>query len=376
MNKPYFLVVAASKGYEPGLSALIHSHRIHHKDMGIKMLIGDCGLDEDFKKQHNGDDIEWIPIHSDRGHIFATKIHRFQIATKQEGSIVGIFDADMYICRSMLNMWKLAESGFIIGGSNASNIRFGSNWDESYGMQVPECWNVKTITSVPTFCDIDQHGDVWSEIYRHKSETNKGADFNLLNIFLCKLGKLDYVIPFSSAAMTGVHHQQVKLGTRIINKADELITENGLELFCVHGRFWEGNWCANLMKPIPKHLARMGIRSSKSKAYQGALQSRDLLQAEFDRYCHWPYDKSVKDATLENVKRETDLYFVESDDLETENLALVEKNLELATRIERLEHELKKIKSRPRMEIRYDDVEILKESVEPKPMPHSGEFDE
>lgn len=340
MSKPYFLVVAASSGYEPGLSALIHSHRIHHKNMGIKMLVGDCDLEENFKRQHDGDDIEWIPIHSNRGHIYATKFERFAIAIRQSGAIVGLFDADMYIVRSMLNFWKIAEAGFIVGGSNASNIRFGSNWNEQYGMEVPEVWNTRTITSVPTFCDIDQHRDIWSEIYRHKMETNKGADFNLLNIFLAKLGKLDDVIPFPSEQCTGVHHFQIKPDTRIIEKAGELLTNNGLELFCVHGRYWQGDWYTNLLKPMPKHCARLGVRSSRSRAYQGAIQSREILKREFDKYCDWPYEWSVKPETEGNIQEQIDTFFTETEDMEADNQALIERNLELVAENQKLRYGL------------------------------------
>lgn len=335
--KDYVAVISASRGYQPGLSAFIHSFRIHHEGMNIKIIVCDCDLEPEFIEQHDGDDIEWIKVSSPHGHVWATKIIRFKIASDLKNSVVAVFDSDMYVCGSLLNYWKIAEAGLIVGGSNGSNIRFGANWNEGYKMEVDECWNTKTLTSVPTFMDIEAHGEVWSEIYRHKLETNAGGDFPLLNIFLCKLGKLDLVIPFGSEMFTGVHHFQLKPDTRIINKAGVLLTSNGLELKVVHGRYWEGNWCHNLMKPIPKHLARMGIRSSKSKAYQGALQSRDILQAEFDKYCHWPYDKSVKDATLANVKREMDLFFTETDDLESENAVLVERNLELIEKVRKLE---------------------------------------
>jgi len=205
MSKQYYAVVSASKGYQPCLSAFINSFRIHHKGQGLHMLIGDCDLEQAFKDKYEGDDITWIPIHSDRGHIWATKFERFRIAVEQTEAVVGVFDADMYVCRSMLNFWKMAEAGFIVGGSNASNIRFGANWNESYQMEVPEIYNTKTITSVPTFMDIERDGDIWGSIYEHKKDTNAGADFNLLNIFLAKLDKLDRVIPFTAAQFTGVH---------------------------------------------------------------------------------------------------------------------------------------------------------------------------
>lgn len=345
MSKPYFAVVAASVGYQPCLSALINSFRIYHDGQGIHILIGDCGLEQEFKDKYDGDDITWIPIHSDRGHIWATKFERFRIAVEQTGAIVGIFDADMYVVRSMLNMWKMAEAGFIVGGSNASNIRFGSDWNEKYGMEVPDVWNTKTITSVPTFMDIDLHGEVWSEIYRHKTETNMGADFNLLNIFICKLNKLEHVIPFSSAQNTGVHHQQVKPSTGIILKAGELLTGNGLELFCVHGRFHSGDWYANLLKPMPKHLARMGIRSKRSRAYQSVLKSRQLLMDEFNKYCDWPYESTVKDATLANIKEQEDLFFTNTATMEEENEKLLKEQEVLRKEIYELKKQLDELGS-------------------------------
>lgn len=341
--KPYYAVIAASKGYQPGLSAFLNSFREHHAGQGIKIVVCDCDLEPAFVEKYSGDDLTWVKVSSEKGHIYATKIHRFRVASELDG-VVGVFDSDMYVVRSMLNFWKMAEAGFIVGGANGSNIRFGENWNEGYSMEVPDVYDTRTITSVPTFMDIERDGEVWRSIYEHKERTNAGADFNLLNIFLAKLDKLDRVIPIPSEQMTGVHHFQIKPDTRVINKAGELLTNNGLELFCVHGRYWEGNWYTNLLKPMPKHCARLGIRSSKSRAYQGAVQSRDILKAEFDRYCDWPYESSIKEATLANLKEQQELFFTESESLEEENAALVKKNETLLDGLRQQGRELRRLK--------------------------------
>ena len=339
--KDYVGIIASDRSYQPGLSAFLTSFRIHHEGMGIKLIVCDYDLEPEFIDHHDGDDIEWVKVNSIHGKTWATKIERFRIASELTDKIVAVFDSDMFVCGSLLNYWKMAEGGLIIGGSNGSNIRFGPDWNEKYKMEVDACWNTKTLTSVPTFMDVSKHGKVWSEIYRHKKETNAGGDFPLLNIFLRKLNKLDKVIPFPSEIFTGVHHFMLKCDTRIINKAGALLTSNGLELKVVHGRYWQGDWYTNLTKNMPKYLARLGIHSSKSKEYQGVLQSQQLLKDEFDKYCDWPYTWSVKPATEANVQEEFDKYFVEPVAMEEQNQALVEKNLELNKRIDDLKREVK-----------------------------------
>jgi hypothetical protein len=336
MSKPYLAVIAASKGYMPGLAAFLNSFRVHHKGMGIKIIACDYDLTDEFREKYAGDDLEYVKVSSHLGNIWATKIERFRVATEQTGCVVGVFDADMFCCGSMLNFWRIAEAGMVVGGSNGSNIQFGSNWDESYKMEVPNVWDYKTITSVPTFMDIDTHGEVWRSLYEHKVETNAGADFNLVNIFLMKLNKMEYIVTIPSEQVTGVHHFQIKPDTRVILKGGKLLTNNGLELLCVHGRYWEGNWYENLMKPIPKHVARLGVRNRKSLAYQGALQSREILKQEFDKYCDWPYVMDTKEATLANVKEQEDLFFTEAPSLEEENALLSELNMDRADRNEKL----------------------------------------
>ena len=343
--KPYYLVAAASKGYQPGLAALLNSFRHHHAGQGIKIVVCDYDLEPAFVEKYSGDDLTWVKVTSEKGNIYATKIHRFRVASELTDGVVGVFDSDMYVVRSMINFWKIAEAGFIVGGANGSNIRFGANWNESYQMDVPEVYNTKTITSVPTFMDVERDGDVWRSIYEHKEATNAGADFNLLNIFLAKLGKLDRVIPFTSAQCTGVHHQQIKESTGIINKAGELLTNNGLELFSVHGRFWSGDWYANLLKPMPKHYARMGIRSSQSKAYQSSLKSRQLLMDEFNKYCDWPYESTVKPETLANVKEQEELFFTETESLEEENAVLVGRNEALLDALDLQKKKIRELES-------------------------------
>ena len=209
---------------------------------------------------------------------------------------------------------------------------------------IPEIFDAKTITSVPTIMDIEKHGnDVWGGLYEHKRLTGAGADFDLVNIFLMKTGRYNDIITIPCECVTGCHHLQIKPETRAYWKGGKLMTMNGLEVLTVHGRFWEGNWYTNLMKPMPKHLARMGIRSMKSKAYQGALESRDILKAEFDKYCDWPYEWSVKAETEANVQHEIDTFFLEGVSMEEQNQQLAEKNIELAERIEELEDEIKVI---------------------------------
>jgi hypothetical protein len=305
----YNCVVSASKGYQPGLSAFIHSFRHYHKDAGIKLYVLDYDLEPEFLEQHINPEDEVIKISHPKGNIWACKIERFRVAS-EIGGVVGVFDSDMWFCGSMLNYFKIADgAGLIVGGANGSNIRFDERYEESYKMTIPNTYNYKTITSVPTIMDTTVHGDIWSSIYKHKEEIGTGADFNLLNIFLIKYNKIDDVVVIPAERVTNIHHFMLKADTGVIMKEGMLLTKNGLQVLMVHGKWWSGDYVENLMKPMPKHFARLGAVGVNTRAYQEALKSRQLLLDDFHRWCKWPHEPTTKQATKDNVQMERDRAF-------------------------------------------------------------------
>ena len=103
--KPYIAVIAASKGYMPGLAAFINSFRIYHEGRNIRIIVCDYDLPDEFKEKYAGPDLEFQKVASRYGNIWATKIERFRVATEQKGAVVGVFDSDMFCCASMYNLW-------------------------------------------------------------------------------------------------------------------------------------------------------------------------------------------------------------------------------------------------------------------------------
>jgi len=278
----YSIVVAGNKGFVLGLTAFLNSFELYHNTSLFQVFILDYDLPEDWKIKQIEErpylKIMGLDKEKYRDHVWACKIERFNFAASLPG-IVGLFDADMYFCASIMPLFKIAEIGLIVAGANGSNFRFHQGWRDKYKIpEIPDMFNYKTITSVPTIMDVDQHGEVWKSIYKHKMSIGIGADFDLTNIFMVVHNKLDYLFVIPSQQVTGIHHFMLKPDTRVRLIDNKLVTTDGLEVLIVHGKWWQPNYREGIMKPIE--------RSYQPKQVKMALESRDILIQEFERYLH------------------------------------------------------------------------------------------
>ena len=275
----WHIVVAASKGYEPGLKAFLNSFA-HYHDPG-RILVHALTLEmNDYEvpawcKRHI---LDWAehPL-GGRNTAWSTKIPRFKYGAELNG-IVMLCDADMFFCSNVDWMFKLAEQGFIVGGSNGSNVRYHNGWREKYKLPIPDFYNYKTICSVPTVMDTSKHGQVWIDLYNHKMPGGEGADFDLQNIFMTLHEKQAAIVALPSQQTTGIHHFMLKPDSRVVRVDGRLVTRDALEVYMVHGKWWQENWRNNLITKM-EHYCKGNL-----SCVQGAVQSRDLLYEEFKRW--------------------------------------------------------------------------------------------
>jgi len=272
----WHIVIAASSGYEPGLKAFLNSFKKYHPESDIIIHCLGLELKQDLIEDYpwvNHVKLDWVNV-VPRNTAWSTKIPRFKYAAELNG-IVMLADADMFFCSSMNNYFKIAEQGFIVAGANGSNFQFGQNWRDKYQIDMPDIFWHKTITSVPTILDTKLHGQVWMDLYNHKMTIGTGADFDLQNIFMAKHNKLDDIVVLPSQQVTGVHHFYLKPDTRIVRKCGKLMTNDGLELLMVHGKWWQEGWFNQLMITMQRYC-------QTEKCIKGAEDSRKTLKQEFD----------------------------------------------------------------------------------------------
>lgn len=283
----YSIVVAGSRGYEPGLRAFLNSFEYYYSGSGIKVHLLTFNLEEEFLEEIEKN---YLKVHStdaqmfkgyERNSAWGTKIPRFKFAAELSG-VVMLADADMFFCSDAMEAYfRIAESGFIVAGANGSNFRFHEDWRKKYKLDVPDFFDYRTITSVPTIMDVGRHGKVWTDLYDYKLNIGIGADFDLQNIFMVMNNKMKDLIVIPSQQVTGIHHFMLKPDTRVIRKEGRLVTMDGLEVFMVHGKWWQDNWKNNLMTKMESYCQKY---CQGERCIRGALDSWRILDEEFKKW--------------------------------------------------------------------------------------------
>lgn len=277
MTKEYSIVVAASVGYIDGLKAFLNSFEYYHgRDIKIYLLSYD--LPKEFLEQKRDINLKVISLDLSQDVAWATKIERFKFASSLSG-VVMMADADMFFCGSMFRYFDIAKLGYIVAGSNGSNIFYGDKYSEKYESELVPFYNHKTITTVPLVLDVKKHGAIWKGVYNHKKGINNSADFDLLNLYMKKLDRLNFIIALPPQQVTNIHHFQLKPNTRVREEGRFLYTEDGLEVLMSHGLWWNEAYVDGLLSTMERYCMDWG-----RKCLIGAEESRDILKRQFEKW--------------------------------------------------------------------------------------------
>lgn len=274
------VVVSASKGYEPGLRALVNSWARYHDVSAYTFHLLNLNLDPDavaHAEEVAGANVVYLTQGNGESHQNVTKIGRFGYAATLDG-IVMLLDADMFFLSSAEALFDIASAGRIVGGANGSIFGFTEAYQRKCAIPVPLGDHIETITSVPTVLDTARYGVIWSEL--HRLRTTGGAtecDFILQNALIRHLGLTDRLWMIPCATATGVHEFDLKLNTRAISRHGRILTEDGLPIITSHGKWWNEKWRAGILKNMARY-ARGDERITTA-----AEQSAAVLYEEFQR---------------------------------------------------------------------------------------------
>ena len=288
----WHIVVAASRGYEPGLRAFLNSFEHYHSEYPKQIKVHILGLElsseflAELQVERWGEHsymqyvpLDWVEHGGQRNTAWSTKIPRFKYGAELQ-DIVMLADADMFFCSNIEHWFKIAETGLIVAGSNGSNVRYHKGFREKYKLPVPDFYNYKTVCSVPTVMDTSLHGQVWLDLYEHKMAGGEGADFDLQNIFMTIHKKQDQIVALPSQQTTGIHHFMLKPDSRVIRVDGRMVTRDGLEVYIVHGKWWQDGWYNNLLVKM-EHFCK-----GNAVCVRGAADSRSILKEEFERWAN------------------------------------------------------------------------------------------
>lgn len=286
------IVVSASKNYFLGMKALLNSFEHYHDTTEYEVYVLSFDLSQeqlDFVESKPYTFVDFInakafPEPYSNNSAWATKIPRFKYAAEKLNGVCMMLDADMFFTANMDMYFDIAAAGFIVGGSNGSNIYFGENYTEKWGEPIEELC-VKTIGSVPTILDLDKYRHIWLEIYETKHNMKPFCDFELLNIMLMKHKYMNRILAIPSQQVTGLHHFQLRPDTRVVEKMGKLFTSDGLEVLMCHGKYWQPNYELGLTRNMTKYAKRFyKDYNEKNPIEIGSNHSLTIIKKQFSRW--------------------------------------------------------------------------------------------
>lgn len=279
----YAFIVGASDNYMEGLVAMFNSLEYHGHTADVILI--PWKLPQEFLDGLGKYSFEVRLFPNDVEHqVLATAIERFRVAYQigTEYEAICLLDADMFFLDNVDLFFEIASKGFIVTGSNGMIIDFGTSYQEQYEVDLGQPnWPYKKVhTTAPIFIspqDLD-----WFEALYNARRIDSWDDFLYLNILGIKMGKYKNMLCMPPYAFTGIHHWHLKVETGLVRKGPDIVLAGTEEaVYIAHGKFWEENYCKDLLKIMYLYLERwnMGARCKQriEDAHKTALQ-------EFDKY--------------------------------------------------------------------------------------------
>lgn len=279
-------VVGASDNYVEGITALFNSMEYHGHTADVLLI--PWNLPEEFINALDRYSFAVRLFPNEVEHqVLATAIERFRIAYEEgpKYESICLLDADMFLFENVNLFFEVAAKGFIVTGSNGMIINFNTGYQKQYNVDLGQAeWPYKKVhTTAPIFIgpeDLD-----WFDKLYNSRRIDSWDDFLYLNILGIQLQKHHKMLCLSPYTFTGIHHWQLKVETCVISKGPDLILAGTEEaVYMAHGKFWDENYCKDLLVVMDRYLARQDMGD---RCHQRVRVAHKLLIDEFHKYLHW-----------------------------------------------------------------------------------------
>jgi len=221
---------------------------------------------------------------------------RYSIAANLQYDAVCILDADFFILSDPVCYFRAAAAGMVVGVTLEQKRRYG---DENHKVDgnfliKPDFWNDRDICCAPIFINPNKWGQALRETYEivirkygqvDKSQQDEGRfkapDMDAINICLLRHGSYPNTMCLDQHTWSGLHESLMKIFTRAVVKHGRLFTEDGREIFMIHGQWWNKIWRGwqidNQMGMIDREI-------------NGSQRCKQIAQESFDLVCKWYKD--------------------------------------------------------------------------------------
>ena len=294
----YAYIVPSNTKYLPGVTALLNSlERFGNKN---DVIFDAYGIDPGYIAKLKDYSFEIIVKEVTQAEVDylgeAEVLMRKRYQTAGEATqykAVCVLDADFFILADPICYFRAAEAGLVVGVTLEQKRYYADPNHKVDGefLYDPENWNDRDLCCAPLFISPKVWGEALKESYnivnrnfgkfekmQHDEGRFKGPDMDGLNICLFKNGSYEHTLCLSQHTWTGMHESLMKIFTRAVVKHDRLFTEDGEEIFMIHGQWWNFTWRGWQIDGQMGMIEREMDKSPRAK---------NIAQQSFELVCVW-----------------------------------------------------------------------------------------
>ena len=281
----FAFVTAASENYLPGLVAFFNSliENNHKEDVILcsfrlpeKFLekLKELPFNVRIVKMQGGDQVQ------------ETAIERFRVAAElgKEYEAICLVEGDIFLTANVGTFFEAARRGMIIVGSNGMIVDMGIDYQKQYNLflDVKKYPYPKVHTTVPIFLNSSDL-DWFEDFYKRRMNARAFDDVFGLNLLGIKMGKSERMICMPPTIFCQIHHFGIKPVTHLMKKEGMILDGFEMQVYMVHGKWFEQGWYTGLMDPMPGYWKDNSFGERQKKE---AFETREMILNEFLRLCY------------------------------------------------------------------------------------------
>jgi hypothetical protein len=272
----YAIILPATTSYLSEAKVLLKSLVNHMADIPVHIISKDNEAEE-LNQFNNVVNIYNEPECDSEFRRIRTSRFRYAAEISNEYKSVCLLDADMLCVRDFSNIFRMADTGMILVGSNNTLLRYRKKDFDKMAVEVPEVPEVNivhpTFTTVPTFVNPKIHEDWLRAIWENKT----GNDLDVPNLLSASLGKTNNLYYLPSYSWTNIHHTMLKPET-FVRYMDGYYSHQGEPIYMFHGHWLDDKYKKQLVEPMQKNYGYY------PKYVECARNCIKLIESEYEQY--------------------------------------------------------------------------------------------
>lgn len=269
------IVFPATTGYLDEAAVLLKSLSKHMPAVPVHIMSRNGEADH-LKEFKNVEEIINEPLCDSEFRQIRTSRFRHAADMKDRFKVVCLLDADMVVLRSLEAVFRMAETGTILVGSNNTIFRYTKK--DFVKMQVDAPDDIDAVhgsfCTVPLFINPTIHCDFLMKVWGNTT----GNDLDVPNLLAVSMGLSSRLYYLPSYLFLNIHHSMLKPETGCTLTSQGLFSRQGEPVYIIHGHWGDADYVAQLIDPMIKNYGYY------PKYIESARDSIRILKAEYEKY--------------------------------------------------------------------------------------------